>query len=83
MTQPVSTVSSTNTGVIPRSDSLADLNTTVIGEVCQTVGQGGGCVSWEYQQQTGWYWDASDGLLYVHYLGGQNVTLTVAGSSQG
>ena len=73
----VLSVASSNTGTIPVQPSMASLNETTIGYVCQSVGTDGACNSEQYLQQTGWYWDSSNSLLYVHYLGGQNVTLTV------
>jgi hypothetical protein len=76
----VISVSANNTGTIQSYYSLASLNRTSIGYICGSVNSIGGCTSWQYLQQTGWFWDSVNGLLYVHYLGGQNVMITVTES---
>lgn len=57
--------------------SLASLNQTSIGNECSHLAGNGVCNSFEYVQQTGWFWDSAGRTLTVHYLGGANVTLTV------
>ena len=76
--KPISSVSSSNTGALPAYSSLTSLNSTLIGEACGSVSDGGQCSSWQYIQQTGWYWDQTKDLLYIHYLGGDGVVLTVS-----
>jgi hypothetical protein len=78
-------VTANNTGLLPRFYSSESLNATKIGVYCvQTVTDGagnnstaGGCAQFETYQQTGWYWDQQDQLLFIHYLGGPNVQIRV------
>jgi hypothetical protein len=74
---PISSVSASDTGAIPAYGSLASLNRTSIGYQCSQKPIDGDCSSFEYVQQTGWFWDPTGHTLTVHYLGGSNVTLTV------
>jgi hypothetical protein len=74
---PISSVSASDTGTIPTYSSLASLNQTSIGDECSQKASDGACSSFEYVQQTGWFWDAASRTLTVHYLGGANVVLTV------
>lgn len=30
-------------------------------------------------RETGWYWDAQNKILYVHYVGGGAVRITIEG----
>lgn len=76
-THPVLSVSASDTGAIPAFTSLASLNQTTIGNQCTQPRGNGACQSYKSVQQTGWFWDASTHTLTVHYLGGNNVTLTV------
>ena len=76
-TSPIISVSASDTGTIPAYHSLASLNQTSIGEECSHLASNGVCDSFEYMQQTGWFWDSANRVLTVHYLGGANVTLTV------
>ena len=74
---PILLVSASNTGSIPVYHSLASLNKTTIGYVCTRETGAGACNSWQYLQQTGWFWESANYVLVVHCLGGENVTLTV------
>ena len=76
-TYPIISVSASDTGTIPAYRSLASLNQTSIGDECSHLAGNGVCDSFEYVQQTGWFWDSANRVLTVHYLGGANVTLTV------
>jgi hypothetical protein len=76
-TFPILSVSASDTGIIPEYRSLSSLNQTSIGYECSQRASDGSCVSFEYVQQTGWFWDSAGRTLTVHYLGGANVTLTV------
>ncbi|MDA4123467.1 MAG: hypothetical protein OK456_09840 [Thaumarchaeota archaeon] len=76
-TSPIFSVSASDSGTIPPYSSLASLNQTSIGYECSQPASNAGCGSYEYVQQTGWFWDSSSHILTVHYLGGANVTLTV------
>jgi hypothetical protein len=74
---PILSVSASNTGAIPAYPSITGLNQTAIGYECSQHASDGACNSFEYVQQTGWFWDSTSRLLTVHYLGGSNVILTV------
>ena len=76
-THQVIKVTASDTGTIPAYTSLAGLNQTTIGNQCTQPQGNGPCQSFKYVQQTGWFWDSGSRTLTVHYLGGQNVTLTV------
>ena len=83
-------ISANNTGEIPWFPSSAALNATKIGVYCAqtltatgaqshiTKSTAGECAKFATYQQTGWYWDPSSGTLYIHYLGGPSVKLTVS-----
>lgn len=76
----VGSVSSSLTGTIPQYSSLATLNQTQIGEYCTSIvtnslSSNGACNSWAYKSQEGWYYDATNSLLYVHFKSGIPVTL--------
>lgn len=66
-----------NTGVIPKYTTLASLNGTVIGERCTSTSNDI-CTSWKYLSETGWYFDSVNLLLYIHYVGGEAVEITVS-----
>jgi hypothetical protein len=82
-------VTANNTGLIPRFLSSESLNATRIGAYCEqsvtsksASGQGsnsplGACGQFITYQQTGWYWDIQNELLYIHYLGGHDVQISV------
>jgi hypothetical protein len=74
---PISSVSASDTGTISAYSSLASLNQTSIGYECSQKASDGACSSFEYVQQTGWFWDSASRTLTVHYLGGANVVLTL------
>src|ERR1700685_1340649 len=74
---PISSVSASDTGTIPAYGSLASLNQTSIGNECSQKASDGVCSSFEYVQQTGWFWASTSRTLTVHFLGGPNVPLTV------
>jgi len=87
--QPPANVTASNTGLIPRFLSSESLNATKIGVYCEqtvtsesTSGSGGSspsgvCVQFMTYQQTGWYWDLKSELLFIHYLGGPSVQISV------
>ena len=77
-------VTANDTGSLPRYYSSSSLNATKIGVYCEqtaTIGPGGfttgTCAKFVTYQQTGWYWDKQDGLLFIHYLGGPNVLISI------
>ena len=81
-----SVVSANNTGSIPEYPSSESLNETKIGVFCtQTVtnvtspgsNSLGTCAQFTTFQQTGWYWDQESKLLFIHYLGGSSVELSI------
>ena len=66
------------TGTIPRYQSLSSLNETKIGTFCDSINQATGtCISFKMYEETGWFWDSANDLLYVHYVGAPAVKLTV------
>ena len=87
--QPPEKVTANNTGPLPQFPSSESLNATKIGVYCeQTVtsesasGLGGNstagaCAQFMTYQQTGWYWDQKSELLFIHYLGGPNVQISI------
>jgi hypothetical protein len=75
-------VTANNTGTIPEFSSLAGLNQTKIGYYCVSVNQtSGACLSFKMFQQTGWYWDSTNEILYIRYVGGPAVELYVSDSA--
>ena len=77
-------VTANDTGSIPRYYSSSSLNATKIGVYCEQTAttQLGGlntgtCTKFVTYRQTGWYWDKQDELLFIHYLGGPNVLISV------
>ena len=70
-------VSSNNTGVIPNFSSYQSLNQTRIGYFCVSVSSSGACQAFKQYLETGWYWDSTSKILFVHYVGGPAVRLLV------
>jgi len=69
-------VSASNTGSIPRMQNLEQLDQTIIG------------MNWDGSSlkdltQTGWYWDSSSQLLYIHFRQGGEVTIEVTQRGEG
>ncbi len=64
-------------GTIPPYDSLASLNNTRIGSFCTSVKQDGSCANFVTLRETGWYYEPVKGLLYIHYVGGKAVKISV------
>ncbi len=65
-----SSVSASNTGLISRMQSLEQLDQTIIG------------MNWDGSSlkdltETGWYWDSSNQLLYIHFRQESEVTIDV------
>ena len=79
---PIS-ISANNTGLIPESSSLEALNQTKIGVDCVSVGNSGACLSFKQYLETGWFWNNSDLILYVHYVGGPAVKISVVADKGG
>ena len=76
-------VSSSLTGTISSSANLASLNATKIGYTCSTV-VSSVCAHWVSNMQQGWFYDAANQLLYIHYQGSylpMTLTITQAGGS--
>ncbi len=71
-------VSTNNTGAVPEYTNLAALNQTKIGIYCVSVDQSGSCAEFKQYLQTGWFWDSSDKILYIHYVGGRDVKISVS-----
>ena len=76
LTRP-SSVAANNTGTIPEYSTLAALNETKIGVYCDSVSSSGECLVFKTYLETGWYWDSSNQLLYVHYVGDAYVNLSI------
>ena len=68
-------VIASNTGVIAPYPNFASLNSTVIGQHC--VSNSTITTSCPTFIQTGWWQDRVSEILYVHYLGGPDVKITV------
>ena len=75
-TLPIS-VFANNTGLIQEYPTLASLNQTRIGVFCDSVSSSGACLSFKSYFETGWFWDSSNQILYVHYVGDRFVKLSV------
>ena len=87
--QPPANVTASNTGLIPRFLGSESLNATKIGVYCEETvtsesasGSGGNskagaCAQFATYQQTGWFWDLKSELLFIHYLGGPSVQISV------
>jgi hypothetical protein len=83
-TSPIASVSSSSTGAISSYSSISALNATKIGAACTKVESSpdlGKCSHFTYYLQQGWYYDAADGLLYLHLQVQDPVTITVSQDS--
>lgn len=78
-TLPIS-VFANNTGEIQEYSTLASLNQTRIGVFCDSVSSSGECLSFKSYFETGWFWDSSNQILYIHYVGDRFVKLSVRAS---
>lgn len=66
------------TGVIPRYQSLSSLNETRIGTFCDSIDRATGvCTAFKAYEESGWFWDSLNNVLYVHYVGAPAVKLIV------
>lgn len=77
-TAPVVSVGSSRTGTLGAYSSLNAANSSQIGYYCTAVRQNGACNSFQYNRQEGWWYDAGNQLLYVHFQGGSGVTISVS-----
>jgi len=66
-----------NSGPLPEYSSEASLNQTFIGEKCVQLASNGECNSFRFISQTGWFFDSSSDVLFIHYIGGPLVEITV------
>ena len=74
---PLSVTSSKSSDVLPALSTLSALNSSKIGDYCTSIASGGGCNSFTYLNQQGWYYDSSNSLLYIHFQQGSPVTIGV------
>lgn len=63
-------VASSSTGAIPKLSSLSSLNQTVVG--MHWTGS-----AWQNLTQTGWYYDSTNSLLYIHLQLASSTTVSV------
>lgn len=66
-----------DTGLIQEYSSLSLLNQTKIGVYCNSINSDGACSSFKMYEETGWYWDSANEILYVHYVGDRAVSITI------
>jgi hypothetical protein len=77
-TSPIVSVSSNVTGTLTQYTSLASLNATTIGYECSVENTTSStCITWQFLKQEGWYYDSSNGLLYIHFEGSDPVSLSL------
>lgn len=62
-------ISSNTTGSLTQYSTLASLNTTTIGYI--------NAGSWQNLTQTGWFYDSTNNLLYIHFRSGSPTLLTI------
>ena len=74
---PSSVSSSSQSAALPQYASQSALNGTKIGTYCTAVLNGGTCSSFSNYDQEGWYYDAQDSLLFVHYASSASGAITV------
>jgi hypothetical protein len=74
-------VTASDTGTLPQFSSGSALNQTKIGTFCSSFGAHGTCLAFTAYTQTGWYFDSAHGLLFIHYLGGPSVDVTIIGQT--
>lgn len=78
---PILSVKSSLTGAIPRVASSSALNATRIGAYCTSIsaipGNEGACLQFTWYQQEGWFYDTTNDLLFIHYLGDNPITLFI------
>lgn len=72
--QQPSMVIASNTGPINSYASLTALNSTYVGMKWNGY-------SWQNLTQTGWYYDQTNHLLYIHYVADNRVTIQVSQTS--
>lgn len=79
----VASVSSSLTGALSAKGSLALLNQTIIGNVCTSISGSplGTCSTWVSDSQEGFFYDAADALLYVHFRGNAGTVTITAGQT--
>jgi hypothetical protein len=75
---PVSVTSSKSSEPLPAFSTLSALNSSEIGEYCKSIASGGGCNSFTYLNQQGWYYDSSNSLLYIHFQQGNPAMIGVS-----
>jgi len=66
-----------SSGEVPRFGDLEGLNQTRIGVFCSSVQADSTCTEFATLRETGWYYDSSNELLYIHYVGGDAVKISV------
>ena len=77
-TSVVLSVSNNVSGTLQKYATLASLNETMIGYYCTNANPDGSCSSFQYFSEQGWFWDSVNSVLYVHYVGGPAVKITLA-----
>jgi hypothetical protein len=72
-----------DTGVVPSYPDLASLNQTKIGFQCDSIRSDGTCDHFVYVQETGWWYDAANGIVYIHYVGDSTVEISLFEGASG
>ena len=72
-----SAVTANNTGMIPQYSTLSALNQTRIGVYCVSVSSNGECLAFKTFLESGWYYDSTNQILYIHYVGDSYVKLSI------
>lgn len=71
-TNPPSSVSASNTGQVQNYQSISSLNNSFIGMRWSQA------TKWQNLTQTGWYYDPTNKLLFIHFVGGSQVSIAVS-----
>lgn len=80
---PISVTSSESSNPLSAFSTLSALNSSNIGDYCTSIASGGGCNSFTYLNQQGWYYDSSNSLLYIHFQQGSPVMISVSSDQSG
>jgi len=75
---PLSVTSSKSSEPLSAYSTLSAVNSSKIGEYCTSIASGGGCSSFAYLNQQGWFYDSSNSLLYIHFQQGNPAMIDVS-----
>ncbi len=75
---PLSVTSSKSSEPLPAFLTLSAMNSSKIGDYCTSIASGGGCNSFTYYNQQGWYYDSANSLLYIHFQQGSQAMIEVS-----